>query len=815
MSVVMGRKKARAKTRSKGSKTSPKDYSVERYGPLVLERSGRFLSLHSEWDPKDHEEYISRVRENREPFREDINSKIRELIELFKQYNPLELLPAIALPNAFADPETYQETSHEGKESHVEYALSLALSVAEPNLESHPTEDCFTKLTDLIEKVFNDIGWFFAMEQLEHADKSQHDLRHLALMRHMHIRGDSYQDHHLDLVKDLFTPHDDFYHAHYGFRVGDVLRWIDLIENQVLVGFYREAAFMSKLFETRDLFSRFIEDSGAESFPTMEDCVAAYDALPEVQIKKREMKTLGEQMARPLFQIDADKELPEAFLDLLSSRFGENTGFTSFPKSPGWPTNDSVIYRRPLVSHDGKYYCFLPQMLFRNLITLFEGLIIEKDRSYFEGSYQKARGTYLVNQALGYFENLLPGARAFQNVYYLTTIDSRSFRAETDGLILFDGNLFIIEGKAGSLSEPARRGAPLSLKRDVTKLVGEPFEQASRTKEFITENEKPRFEYENGTEALVIDQPTEVNNIYLVNVTLENLGHLSTQLAPLKQLDLLKGRDWPWSVMLNDLRVISEISESPSEFLVYLRRRIRANDYPQFDSSDELDFFMYYLRDGLYFEDDRLKNLDHFKPHGYTEDLDRWYDYKAGRVSSGNKPRLEIPEEFQAVIRRLERGAKPRFSEVTTTLLDFDVATMQMILDQVSHASLLRAQDGKERELTLMLKHSELGLTIYFLTNQTSMNRARKYCELKMYQWKARRWLLLIVDDKNELGSGDFKFFRKEWAFDPKMEAELNRYRAARLEQQRATGVKLGRNDPCPCNSGLKFKKCCGDRPTN
>ena len=24
------------------------------------------------------------------------------------------------------------------------------------------------------------------------------------------------------------------------------------------------------------------------------------------------------------------------------------------------------------------------------------------------------------------------------------------------------------------------------------------------------------------------------------------------------------------------------------------------------------------------------------------------------------------------------------------------------------------------------------------------------------------------------------------------------------------TEPKIGRNDPCPCNSGRKFKKCCG-----
>jgi hypothetical protein len=30
------------------------------------------------------------------------------------------------------------------------------------------------------------------------------------------------------------------------------------------------------------------------------------------------------------------------------------------------------------------------------------------------------------------------------------------------------------------------------------------------------------------------------------------------------------------------------------------------------------------------------------------------------------------------------------------------------------------------------------------------------------------------------------------------------------LDVQPATGEKTGRNDPCPCGSGKKFKKCCG-----
>lgn len=34
-------------------------------------------------------------------------------------------------------------------------------------------------------------------------------------------------------------------------------------------------------------------------------------------------------------------------------------------------------------------------------------------------------------------------------------------------------------------------------------------------------------------------------------------------------------------------------------------------------------------------------------------------------------------------------------------------------------------------------------------------------------------------------------------------------HHAAPVEQYRRTAPKVGRNDPCPCGSGKKHKKCC------
>jgi uncharacterized protein YchJ len=40
-------------------------------------------------------------------------------------------------------------------------------------------------------------------------------------------------------------------------------------------------------------------------------------------------------------------------------------------------------------------------------------------------------------------------------------------------------------------------------------------------------------------------------------------------------------------------------------------------------------------------------------------------------------------------------------------------------------------------------------------------------------------------------------------------EESLRRQLAEKQSQQESTSKKIGRNDPCPCGSGKKFKKCC------
>ena len=807
----MSKKKPTEKKQKKPKvKAVSEDYEVAQFGPLRLERSGRFVRLSSHWEPGEFEKHIELLRANREPFRDEINSKIKELVALFEQYSPIELLSALAPKHVFADPETFTESTHEGKESYVEYALSIALSVTNPKLDVPADKDAIDRVNALIEEIFDSITLYFGHVVLDEEDRTKQELRYKSLLRYLMQRGDSYPAHHIDLIKELFEPHDKFLIDAYGFDTKQVLSWIDEIENQIASAMSSFVEFSQKLFELHEAFVRFTESEGSRASESTEELLINYNELPEVQIKKKELEESQDKLQRFIFEVKPNSKLPQTFLDVLSAKFGDNQAFVSFEKSPGWPTNDSIITRRPLISHENSYYCFASQIIYRNLITILEALIKEKDSDYFSAKYQKARAKILVEKALEFFERLLPGSQIYKELFYYIEEDGQRKRAETDGIVVFDRNLFIIEGKAGSFSAPARRGALPRIKSDVTSLVDDAYKQALRTRRFISEVDTPVFEFENGTPALTITDKT-FTNVFLVNVTLENLGYLATQLNSLKNLSLIDGKEWPWSVFLNDLRVISEILESPSEFLLYLKRRLRANDYPQFQSPDELDFLMYFLRDGLYLEENWIESYGIFSLHAYTEDLDRYYSYQAGTVASGEKPRLQIPEEYKTLVRGIEDTGKIGFSEVSTTLLSFSKETMEEILTKIEWAKNTSLSDGKDHHFTLTFPALDLGVTISVSTSgkDEQIRSLKNYCSLKMYQLKLSKWLLLGIDVTGLQVRFDFDVSHKRWVHNSQMENALDAFRRNKLKQFFASGNKVGRNDLCPCNSGLKYKKCC------
>ena len=87
-------------------------------------------------------------------------------------------------------------------------------------------------------------------------------------------------------------------------------------------------------------------------------------------------------------------------------------------------------------------------------------------------------------------------------------------------------------------------------------------------------------------------------------------------------------------------------------------------------------------------------------------------------------------------------------------------------------------------------------------------------CKVKgdQEEWEVPLVLLEVSkDDHNHQVLEDYRWWFAEWGdFAPVQHShEANEYQDEDEEREPPAKKKIGRNDPCPCGSGKKFKKCC------
>ncbi len=86
------------------------------------------------------------------------------------------------------------------------------------------------------------------------------------------------------------------------------------------------------------------------------------------------------------------------------------------------------------------------------------------------------------------------------------------------------------------------------------------------------------------------------------------------------------------------------------------------------------------------------------------------------------------------------------------------------------------------------------------------------HCSLRKYSRRASTWFGLAISPANAAMRFGLKL-EGEWKENPLMEEAVRRMPAGVRPDEIKVGLKakqqLGRNDPCPCGSGRKYKKCC------
>jgi hypothetical protein len=282
--------------------------------------------------------------------------------------------------------------------------------------------------------------------------------------------------------------------------------------------------------------------------------------------------------------------------------------------------------------------------------------------------YEPARAEFVESRSIELLAKMLPGAHVERQLRYpYAREDGTPAVGELDGVLVFGGVLLLVEAKGGPVKAAARRGAPKSLREDLTDVIGDAYGQAVRARDHIQASDRARFTRNDGT--IFEIGHDDIRETFLVTVSLESLDVFEMHLAELRELGILKSGEFPWAVSLLDLEVFAELLEWGPQLIHYLRRRLPLNTMDTL-LMEELDLLGAYLANGLRLPRDAQYGAP-LRMTTYTESMDDYYHYRHGlRETPAPRPRAQLDPKTRAAAESASQLPPSEALAAMTTLLD-------------------------------------------------------------------------------------------------------------------------------------------------
>ncbi|MEA2682204.1 MAG: hypothetical protein QOK05_532 [Chloroflexota bacterium] len=627
---------------------------------LKDEPTGQYVVTRSGLSADEWAEMRASAAQAHAGFRAELSEAIQRLRRLLAVGDPLYIATMLQLSNLYGEWGTYYEPTHQGSEAKVELVVGLLATQPIAGSLEGPTDE---ELQHIYEEVDHIMGVLFVYNVSKpRSDDDIAMLQATGAMRWMTMRGNSYANHGQDLARAVYGPHSDWMLATYGFTIDDV---IDL-------GLKAESLLNARVNELLEQARTF----GDEVVRHLQTDAIRLPADIRTQLSTAEGRLLlGGRAFFDVLQAGVRWALTFSVDDLCPPNDGirrarfeaalQELSIGAGSLDPSAYTglyDESPFIERPLLEFGGRYLLVIPGMVLRDPIALLEDRLLQG-----KPNFSRARAKTLDRLAVTYLGTMLPGSTAYTNLFYEGT--------ELDGLVLLEDTAFVVEGKATALSVQARRGDVERLKRDVGKAVEDAWIQGARAREFILREGDTIFRDEHGGEISI--PAGSVREVIIVNPTLHDLGGHATQLRRLRALGLFPGGEFPWSVYINDLRVIAETCENPAILLHYLQWRNRLPLGDRVTVSDEIDLW------GSYFFCERFGMLAEETGNvlvgNASTDFDNYYNGLAGHGPKVKAPRKFLPEPVRAFVDRMAARRPVGWREAAGVCLDLSLPELAYV----------------------------------------------------------------------------------------------------------------------------------------
>ncbi len=642
----------------------------DRYAQLLGEGfahrlEGMELRSSSALSDEEREELESLAPAAFDAYREEGEELVGSLRELVAQADPLHVLGVIKAANLLAVHGSYYEPTHRGLESSIELVAGLLITQP-PSAERQPADaELLREITAHLARL-QDVMLLRNFAAPRGDDPTAADLRFTGAMHWMSARGTSYEHHGAELARAIHGPYDELCRKRYGFTVDDALR----------VGHAEETWSTKHFNELLTQAQEVADDLRAKSRDPVSRAMLGPDALAHLdepgtvdRFASAAFQYVLEQRTAEatVFTVDdlVDDDLPREMIEAVLSELSVSVGELE-PDAYKGPFDRSPLIERPFVEFEGRYVLAVPGMVLRDTLSLFESRLLRVARNF-----SRARAKTLDALAVQYLAATLPGSRSFTNLAYEGT--------ELDGLVLFERMALVVEGKGKALSPAARRGDVRRLRSDLTEAVEDAWRQGKRAREYLLADAPAIFADERGADVLRLD-PGSVDEVIIVNPTLHQLGGHASQLQRLRSLGLFAEGEYPWSVFINDLRIISETADNAAVFLHYLAWRARLPLGERLLVGDEIDLWSSYLLC------DRFRGLNdggHHTIGNASTDFDAYYYGVLGNGPPSPRPSKFLREPVKSFVARMVDERPSGWLQAASTCLELSLVE-QAYAGQVS-----------------------------------------------------------------------------------------------------------------------------------
>ena len=674
----------------------------------------------------------------------------------------------------------------------VEYIQSVLVSTPSEFVESGELVDqthLFFLILEETSQLYEKMQLFYLIwgSKENDLDNNAHEYVMLAQMMSQ-VRGNQYQNYQIPVMRALLEPQDDLIQQTYHVDAYTIIQGLERLEKNLSSG----------RLDAAKKFGDFLDKY--ESVELSDECLDQGRGLF--------MQSIGVD----LFDVKKATGWPDDLLNDLSLEIGEDESLFSHEEYNGWPLWNLPVQIKPCIKINDTVYTFDYYNFFDNFYRAFQKAICArnpKGNSLWNESQKLASEQTVGN----IFAELLPECVIHYGNYY--SIGNHN-SAENDLLIEYKDVLFIIEVKAGSFTYTPAITDFDAHKKSLISLVEKAEQQCFRVKEYIENNDVATFFDGDDLkrEAFSITR-SNYTQLYMLDITVSDFNELAAQM---EKIHIANTKENIIALSMNDLWVYKEYFDNPAIFIHFIKQRMNATQLESLVAFDELDHLGLYIEYNMYSITVRNMAADadsvvYFE--GFREELDIYFsDLYRGKETE--KPAQEIPEIINRIIEICNNKRKRDNAQFTNFLLDMSSDSRQNFCESVKQLS------RRQIELKKMIPAFASGDTNYCLfINQPgiahiSQDEQVEYvlATLAKNESKACYLIELHFSNDGEIIDIDFNFLTQDNILPEDRERLLilgNSIYESRLKSilRQQKKKKIGRNDPCPCGSGRKYKQCC------